>query len=115
MSDLQCPIQELTIGGRAIETIGRVLAVLRSSMLGAVIAASMLGAVPCSAQQLTNDTLSVTVNGQGLSYQFGPVGSQSVLQASIGALVDHVWLHPRSYPSHSVSESPFSDALGSGR
>ena len=25
------------------------------------------------------------------------------------------WLRSSSYPSHSVSESPFSDALGSGR
>src|ERR1035437_7367726 len=39
----------------------------------------------------------------------------AVLQANVGALVDHTWLHPASYPSHSVSESPFSDALGSGK
>jgi hypothetical protein len=80
-----------------------------------MLAASMLAAVPCSAQQLTNGTLSVTVNGQEASYQFGPIGSQSVLHASVGALVDHTWLHAGSYPSHSVSESPFSDALGFGR
>ena len=30
-------------------------------------------------------------------------------------MVDHTWLRSGSYPSHSVSESPFSDALGSGR
>ena len=57
----------------------------------------------------------MTVDGQNGSYQLGPIGSQSALQASIGALVDHTWLRPGSYPSHSVSESPFSDALGSGR
>jgi alpha-galactosidase len=80
-----------------------------------VIAALTLTAVPSSAQQLTNGTLSVTVNGRDGSYQLGPIGSQSALQASVGALVDHAWLRPGSYPSHSVSESPFSDALGSGR
>ena len=99
----------------AIETARKVLAVLQCSTVGAIIAALTLGAVQCPAQQLTNGTLSVTVNGQDGSYQFGPTGSQSALQANIGALVDHTWLRPGSYPSHSVSESPFSDALGSGR
>ena len=80
-----------------------------------MIAALTLSAVPSSAQQMTNGTLSVTVNGRDGSYQLGPIGSQSALQASVGALVDHAWLRPGSYPSHSVSESPFSDALGSGR
>ena len=88
---------------------------LTTSVASLMLAASMLAAVPCSAQQLTNGTLSVTVNGQEASYQFGPIGSQSVLHASVGALVDHTWLHAGSYPSHSVSESPFSDALGFGR
>jgi alpha-galactosidase len=74
-----------------------------------------LGAVPCLAQQLTKGTLFVTVNGQDGSYQFGPTGSQSALRASTGALIDHTWLRPGSYPSRSVSESPFSDTLGSGR
>ena len=82
---------------------------------GRAFAALTLGAVRCPAQQLTNGTLSVTVNGQDGSYQFGPIGGQSALQASTGALVDHTWLRPGSYPSRSVSESPFSDALGSGR
>jgi alpha-galactosidase len=115
MSDAQCLIRKLTIAQRAIETTRKVLAVLQCSMMGAIIAASTLGAVRCPAQQLTNSALFVTVNGQDGSYQFGPIGSQSALQASIGALVDHAWLRPGNYPSHSVAESPFSDALGSGR
>src|ERR1035437_10312854 len=115
MSDAQCLIQKLTIAQRVIETTRKVLAVLQCSMMGAIIAASTLGAVRCPAQQLTNSALFVTVNGQDGSYQFGPIGSQSALQASLGALVDHTWLRPGSYPSHSLSESPFSDALGSGR
>ena len=102
MSDAQCVIRKM-------------LAVLRCSLMGATVAAVMLGAAPCPAQQLANGTLSVTVNGQEGSYQFGPLGSPSALQASIGAEVDHTWLRPASYPSRSVSESPFNDALGSGR
>ena len=57
----------------------------------------------------------MTVNRQDGSYQFGALGSQSVLQAGIGALINHQWLRSGGYPSHSVSESPFSDALGSGK
>jgi hypothetical protein len=98
-----------------IETMRKMFVVLQCSVIAATIAALTLGAVPCSAQQLTNGTLSVAVNRQDESYQLGPIGSQPALQASIGALVDHTWLHPGSYPSHSVSESQFGDALGSGR
>jgi alpha-galactosidase len=115
MSDAQCPIRKLTIARRAIETTLKMIAVLQCGMVGATIAALTLSAVPCPAQQLTNGALSVTVNGQDGSYQFGPIGSDSALPASISALVDHTWLRSGSYPSHSVFESPFSDALGSGR
>jgi hypothetical protein len=115
MSDAQYLIRKLTIARRAIETARKVLAVLQCSMMGAIIAALTLGAVRCPAQQLTNRALSVTVNRQDGSYQFGSLGSQSVLQAGIGALINHQWLRSSSYPSHSVSESPFSDALGSGQ
>ncbi len=112
MSDAPCQVQKLTI---AIATTRKVLTVLQCTTVGVIIAALTLGAARCPAQQLTNGTLFVTVNGQDGSYQFGPTGSQSTLQASTGALVDHTWLRPGSYPSHSVSESPFSDALGSGK
>jgi len=115
MSDVQCLIRKPTIARRAIGTARKVSAGLQSSMMGVTIAALTLGAVRCPAQQLTNATLSVTVNRQDGSYQFGPIGSQSALRASIGALVDHIWVRSSSYSSHSVSESPFSDALGSGR
>jgi alpha-galactosidase len=115
MIEAQYPIRKAAIARRAIETMRKMLAVLHCSVMGATIAALTLGAVPCSAQQLTNGTLSVTVNPQDGSYQFGAIGGQSVLQASISALVDHAWLRSGSYPSHSVSESPFSDTLGSGR
>ncbi len=115
MSDARCLVRKLTNAQRSIETARTVLAALQRSLMGATIAAVTLGAMPCSAQQLTNKALSVTVNGQDGSYQFGPVGSQSVLQASTGALINHQWLHSSDYPSHSASESSFSDVLGSGR
>ncbi|MGA8309392.1 MAG: glycoside hydrolase family 36 protein, partial [Terriglobales bacterium] len=115
MSDAQCPIRKLTIARRAIETTRKVLAVFQCTMTGALFATLTLGAVRCPAQQLTNGTLSVKVNRQDGLYELGPIGGPSVLQAGIGALVNHTWLHAASYPSHSVSESPFSDALGSGR
>jgi hypothetical protein len=115
MSDAQCVIRKLTIARRAIETARKVLAVSRFRIMGLTLAALLLGAVRCPAQQLTNGTLSVTVNRNDGSYQFGPIGGPSALQASTGALVDHTWLRAGSYPSHVVSESPFSDALGSGR
>jgi len=115
MSDAQCVIRKLTIARRAIETARKVLAVSRFRIMGLTLAALLLGAVRSPAQQLTNGTLSVTVNRNDGSYQFGPIGGPSALQASTGALVDHTWLRAGSYPSHVVSESPFSDALGSGR
>ena len=115
MSNAQCLIQKLKIAPPVIESARKMLVVLRCSIRGAIIAALMLGAMLGSAQQLTNGTLSATVNGQDGSYQFGPIGGQPVLHSSVGALVDHTWLGPGSYPSHSVSESPFSDVLGSGK
>ena len=115
MSNTPCLIRTLTSARRAIKTVRNVLAVLQCGVMGGAVAIWTLSAVPCPAQQLTNGTLSVTVNKQDGSYQLGSISSQSVLQANVGALVDHTWLHPASYPSHSVSESPFSDALGSGK
>src|ERR1700728_3767216 len=100
---------------RAIDTARELRVGLPRKMMGAMVVALILSAVVCSAQQLTNGTLSVTVKRQDGSYEFGPIGSQPTLQSSVGALVDHKWLHSGSYPSHTVSESPFNDALGAGR
>jgi hypothetical protein len=72
MSDAEYLIQKLPIARRAIETARKVFAVLQFGMTGALVATLTLGAVRCPAQQLTNGTLSVTVNGQNGSYQFGP-------------------------------------------
>ncbi|MGA8442463.1 MAG: PKD domain-containing protein [Candidatus Sulfotelmatobacter sp.] len=115
MSDAQGLIGKLTTVRYAIATARKVFPVWQCSMRGAMIAAFALGAVRCPAQQLTNKALSVTIDRRDGSYQFGSPGSQSVMRAGIGALVNHQWLRSSSYPSHSVSESPFSDALGSGQ
>src|ERR1700683_4768538 len=120
MRDAQCLVRKLTTAQYAVETVRgvsrKIRAILRRrNMTAAAIAALALIPLPSSAQQLTNNTLSVTVNREDGSYQFGPVGGQSVLQASVGAMADHTWLRSGSYPSHSISESPFSDALGPGK
>jgi alpha-galactosidase len=115
MSDTWRLIRKRSTARRAIETARELDGVLRCSLRGAAVVALILSSVLCSAQQLTNGTLSVTVKRQDGSYEFGPMGSQPTLQSSIGALVDHKWVHSGSYPSHSVSESQFSDVLGSGR
>jgi alpha-galactosidase len=99
---------------RKLTTLRWLAETARQIVSGTMLVALPL-ALPCYAQQLTNSTLSVTVNRQDGSYQFGPVGGPSVLQASTGAQVDHVWLRAANYPSHAISESPFSDALGSGK
>ena len=115
MSDTWRLIRKWSTARRAIETMRKLLVALQRSMTSATVVALSLSAMLCSAQQLTNGTLSMTVKPQDGSYEFGPVGSHPTLQSSIGALVDHKWLHSGSYPSHSVSESQFNDALGSGR
>src|ERR1700685_906863 len=115
MRDAPGLVRKLTIAKHAIETSQKIVAAFRRGMMSAAVAALALGALPCSAQQLTNSTLSVTVNREQGSYKFGSSGGQSVLDTSVGAMVDHKWLRSTDYPSHSVSESPFSDALGSGK
>ena len=108
-------MQKPTVVGSAIRTAGAVLVSFLRRKTGMTLVVFLLGTLPCPAQQLTNQALSVAVNRQDGSYQFGLPGSQPVLKAGTGALINHHWLHSGSYPSHSVSESPFSDALGSGQ
>ena len=72
-------------------------------------------ALPCVAQQLTNDTLSLTVNAQSGSYQLSLQGGHPVLTSRVAAEVDHQWLRSSDYPRHQATESAFEDDLGSGR
>ena len=72
-------------------------------------------ALPCVAQQLTNDELSLTLNAQEGSYQLSLHDGQPVLRSRVGAQVDHQWLRSSDYPRHQASESTFKDDLGPGR
>jgi alpha-galactosidase len=82
--------------------------------LAAVTAGILMAALPCVAQQLTNDELSVTVNAQEGSYQLSLHDGQPVLRSRVAAQVDHQWLRSSDYPRHRASESSFQDDLGSG-
>src|ERR1700733_14339102 len=99
----------------------RVRQILRGRQVlgvGLAVGAGIL-ALPCVAQQLTNDALSVTVNAQDGSYQLsfheGGHDGQPVLKSRVAAEVDHQWLRSIDYPRHQVAESSFEDDLGSGQ
>ncbi len=86
------------------------------SRVGLAVAAGILMvALPCVAQQLTNDELSLTVNAQEGSYQLSLHDGQPVLRSRVAAQVDHQWLRSSDYPRHQASESAFEDDLGLGR
>jgi hypothetical protein len=72
-------------------------------------------ALPCVAQQLTNDALSLTVNAQEGSYQLSLHDGQPVLKSGVAAEVDHRWLRSSDYPRRQASETSFQTDLGSGR
>jgi hypothetical protein len=69
---------------------------------------------PCSAQKLTNNRLSVTVNARDGSYQLALPNGQTALNARVGAEVDHQWLRSTDYSQCQSASSDFSDELGSG-
>jgi alpha-galactosidase len=81
----------------------------------AVTAGILVVGLPCVAQQLTNDGLSLTVNAQEGSYQLSSPDGGPVLRSRVAAEVDHQWLRSSDYPRHQASESTFEDDLGSGR
>jgi alpha-galactosidase len=81
----------------------------------AVTTGILMVGLPCMAQQLTNDEISLTVNAQEGSYQLSLHDGQVVLRSRVAAQVDHQWLRSSDYPRHQASESTFEDDLGSGR
>jgi alpha-galactosidase len=81
----------------------------------AITAGTLIVALPCVAQQLTNDELSLMVNAQEGSYQLSVHGGQPLLRSRVAAQVDHQWLRSSDYPRHQASESSFEDDLGPGR
>jgi len=81
----------------------------------AITTGILMVGLPCMAQQLTNDEISLTVNAQEGSYQLSLHDGQVVLRSRVAAQVDHQWLRSSDYPRHQASESTFEDDLGSGR
>jgi alpha-galactosidase len=81
----------------------------------AAIAGALTMALPGAGQQLANDKLSLTVNVENGSYQLAVPGGAAILNARVGAEVDHRWLRSSDYPRHAAAQSQFHDALGSGR
>jgi alpha-galactosidase len=81
----------------------------------AVIAGVLMVALPCVAQRLMNDQLSLTDNAQEGSYQLSLHNGQPVLKSRVAAQIDHQWLRSSDYPKRQASESTFEDDLGSGR
>ncbi|HKN23629.1 MAG TPA: hypothetical protein VJX72_02190, partial [Candidatus Acidoferrum sp.] len=80
----------------------------------AIIAVAPIVVTPCAAQQLTNDKLSLTLNAKDGAYQLAVRGGQPIFTSGVAAQVNHQWLRSADYPRHQVSESTFSDELGSG-
>jgi alpha-galactosidase len=82
--------------------------------VGIAIVVGLIVAMPCEAQQLTNEKLSLNVNAKDGSYQLGVRGGQPIFTSRVAAQVDHQWLRSSEYPRHQVAESTFSDELGPG-
>src|SRR6202000_40584 len=72
-------------------------------------------AVNLSAQKIENGALSVNMSSNDGSYSVASRGGQTIFTSRTGVQLDHVWTRSTDYPRHEVSESKFSDELGSGR
>jgi hypothetical protein len=79
-----------------------------------IIIGTLILQAPAAAQQLTNDTLSLTVNAQNGAYELAVRGGSPIFASSVAAQINHEWLRSNSYPHHQISESSFTDELGSG-
>ena len=101
--------------GRETYTMSKMSCGLLCSVGIAVVAVALIVITPCAAQQLSNDKLSLTVDAKDGAYQLAVRGGQPVFTSGVAAQVNHQWLRSTKYPRHQVSESTFSDELGSGR
>lgn len=88
---------------------------LRCELRAVIITCALIAAVPCAAQQLTNDKLSVTVDAQAGLYQLSLRGGQPIFTGRVAAQVNRQWLRSSEYPHRQASESTFTDDLGFGR
>ena len=72
-------------------------------------------AINTSAQKVENGSLTVSVSSKDGTYSVATRGGQPIVTSRTGVEFDHVWTRSTDYPRHGVSESKFSDELGSGR
>jgi len=70
---------------------------------------------PCAAQQFASDRIALSVNAKDGTFQLALRGGQPIFTSRAAAEIDHEWLRSTDYPRHVVSESSFTDDLGSGR
>ena len=80
-----------------------------------VITGTLIASLPPAAQQLTNDKLSLSINAHDGSYQLAVRDGAPVFASRVAAQIDHQWLRSSDYPRHEISESTFTDELGSGQ
>jgi alpha-galactosidase len=66
------------------------------------------------AQKAENSALTVSVNSKDGTYQIATRGGQPIFTSRTGVELDHVWMRSTDYARHEVSESKFSDDLGTG-
>jgi alpha-galactosidase len=100
---------------REIHTVPQKVHKLASVIAIAAVLWVIVSIAPCGAQQLQNDKISLSVNAKEGTFQLAMRGGQPVFTSRIAAQVNHVWLRSSDYPRHTVSESRFTDDLGSGR
>lgn len=79
-----------------------------------MITGALMVLAPCLAQQWTNDKLELSLNAPDGSFRLAVRGGQAILTSRVAAEIDHQWLRSSEYPRHQVSESTFTDELGSG-
>ncbi len=87
------------------------------SFLGLFICFAIAFVIPeaSAAASLHNSQLAVSVNPQNGSYAVRAAGLQApVLEAGVGAEINHRWVRSGDYPHHQAVQGTFQDALGSG-
>ena len=89
-------------------------------MLGLVLCALAVAASACAAVGVPKNRVGTTafvieVDESTGSYVLRSLNpGRQVLQARIGAQLDHHWVFSNSYPRHTLERSAFSDAFGNG-
>jgi alpha-galactosidase len=94
---------------------GKALRTLVACAVAAVVCAHCFSQVPAEAKRIENRDLSVSLRNNGAVYELKAKGlAQPVLEARVGALVNHQWLWATEYPASHVASSKFHDQLGAG-